>query len=60
MFIFGLCSTSDDRPSDLSKKMLTKTQKKQKRPPKSSKIKMFIFGLHSTSDNWPSHLSDEW
>ena len=57
MFILGLCSTSDDWPSDLSKKMLTKMQKKQKRPPKSWKNKMFIFGLCSTSDDWPSDLS---
>ena len=56
MFIFGLCSTSDDRPSNLSKKHRTKC-KKMKRPPKSLKNKMFIFGLHSTSDDQPSNLS---
>ena len=38
MFIFGLSSTSDDQPSDPSKKCQPK-QKKQKRPPKSSKNK---------------------
>ena len=32
-------------------------QKKQKRPPKSSKNKMSIFGLHSTSDDRLSDLS---
>ena len=37
--------------------MLTKTQKNQKRPPKSSKNKMFIFGLRSTSDDRPSNPS---
>ena len=37
--------------------MLTKTQKKQKRPPKSSKNKMLIFGLRSTSDDRPSDPS---
>ena len=56
MFIFGLCSTSDDPPSDPSKKHQPKC-KKQKRPPKSSKNKMFIFGLCSTSDDQPSDLS---
>ena len=46
MFIFGLCSTSDDRLSDPSRKcQLTKMLKKWKRPPKSSKNKIFVFGL---------------
>ena len=40
MFVFGLHSTSDDRPSDLSKKCQPKHKKMQKRPPKSSKNKM--------------------
>ena len=57
MFIFGLCPTSDDWPSDLSKKTSTKMLKKQKRCPKSSKNKMFIFGLCSTSDDQPSDPS---
>ena len=57
MFIFGLCSTSDDRPSNPGKKCWPK-QKKQKRPPKTSKNKMFIFGLHSTSDDRPGWLMD--
>ena len=34
-------------------------QKKQERPPKSSKNKMFNLGLRSTSDDWPSNPSDE-
>ena len=38
-------------------KTLTKMQKKQKRPPKSSKENMFIFGLRSISDDQPSSLS---
>ena len=61
MFIFGLRSTSDDWPSDLSKKHQTKMQKKQKRPPKSLKNQMFIFGLHSTSDDLsdPSKKHDQ-
>ena len=33
MVIFGLCSTSDNQPSDPCKKTSTKMQKKQKRPP---------------------------
>ena len=56
MFISGLCSTSDDWPSDLSKKRQPKC-KKQKRPPKSSKNQMFIFGLCLTPDDRPSNLS---
>ena len=39
MFVFGLRSTSDDRPSNLSKKMLTKTQKNEKGPLGHWKIK---------------------
>ena len=57
MFIFGYCSTFDDRLSDPSKKRQLKC-KKWKRPPKSSKIKMLIFGLHSTSDDLPGWLKD--
>ena len=40
--------------------MLTKTQKHEKGPPKSSKNKMFVFGLCSTSDDRLSDLSGEW
>ena len=39
MFIFRLLSTPDDRPSDLSKKMLTKTQRHKKGPLNHQKIK---------------------
>ena len=39
MFVFGLCLTSDDRLSDLSKKMLTETQKNEKGPLSHQKIK---------------------
>ena len=40
MFIFGLCSTSDDRPSDLSKKCWLKCKKKNEKGPLShQKIK---------------------
>ena len=67
-FIFGLCSTSDDWPSNPSKNIaiwppkslknvVHQNAKKWKRPPKSSKNQMFIFGLCSTSDDWPSNLS---
>ena len=52
MLIFGLRSTSDDRPGNLSKKRWPKS-KKWKRPPKSLKNQMFIFGFCSTSDDWP-------
>ena len=56
MLIFGLCSTSDDQPSNLSDKIQPKCEK---RPPKSLKIEMLIFGLCSTSDDQPSNSSDE-
>ena len=56
MLFFGLHSTSDDRPSDPSKKCQPKC-KKQKRPPKSLKNQMFVFGLRSTSDDRLSNPS---
>ena len=56
MFIFGLHSTSDDRPSNPSKKCWPK-HKIMKKAPKSLKNQMFIFGLHSTSDDQPSNPS---
>ena len=61
MFIFGLCSTSDDWLSALinERQQKCKKKKKQKKAPKSSKNKMFIFGLRSTSDDWPRNLSDK-
>ena len=42
MLIFGLCSTSDDWPSDLSDESQVKWEK---RSPKPSKYEMLIFGL---------------
>ena len=57
MFIFGLCLTSDDQPSNPSKKHRPNHKKKWKRPPKSSKNKMFVFGLCSTTDDQLSNLS---
>ena len=56
MFIFGLCSISDDLPSDPSDEHQPKCKK---RLPKSLKNEMFIFGLRSISDDSPSDLSDE-
>ena len=56
MLIFGLHSTSDDQPSNLSDESQLKCET---RPPKSSKNEMLSFGLHSTSDDRPSILSDE-
>ena len=60
MFIFGLHSTSDDQPSNLSKNIDQNAKKKKhkKGTPKSLKNKMFIFGLHSTSDDQPGWLMD--
>ena len=57
MFSFGLCLTSDDWPSDLSKKMSTKMQKNKKGPLRHRKTKCSFFGLCSTSDDWPSNPS---
>ena len=56
MFIFGLCSTSDDWLSNPAKNVDQNT-KKWKRPPKSLKNKMFVFGLCLTSDDRPSDLN---
>ena len=56
MLIFGLCSTSDDQPSDHSDESQPKCKK---RPPKSSKNEVLIFGLCSNSDDQPSDLSNE-
>ena len=44
MLLFGLCSTSDNRLSDLSDKRQPKCKKNERRPPKSSKNEMLIFG----------------
>ena len=59
MLIFGLRSTSDDWPSDLSIECRRKCKIYERRPPMSSKNKMLGFGLCSTSDDQPSDLSDE-
>ena len=56
MLIFGLHSTSDDRPSDLSDESQPKCKK---RHPKSLKKEMLIFLVHSTSDDQPSDPSDK-
>ena len=54
MSMFGLHSTSDDQPSNLSDESHPKCEKMAT---KSSKNEMFIFGLCSTSDDWPSDPS---
>ena len=59
MLVFGLRSTSDHWPSDLSIECRPKSKKNERRPPMSSKKKMLGFGLCSTSDNQPSDLSDK-
>ena len=59
MFIFGLRSTTDDRPSDLSNEHRLKCKKNEESPLSHQKNKMFIFGLRSTSDDRPSNLSNE-
>ena len=56
MLIFGLRSTSDDHPSNLSNKSCLKCDKMVA---KSSKNEMLVFGLHSTSGDWPSDPSDK-
>ena len=55
MFIFGLCSTSDDQLSDPSDESQPKCEK---RPPKSLRNEMLVFGLRSTSDDRLSDPSD--
>ena len=56
MLVFGLCSTSDDQPSNLSDESCPKYEIMAA---KLSKNEMLIFGLHSTSDDWLSNPSDE-
>ena len=56
MLIFGLCSISDDRLSNLSDECQPKCEK---RPPKSSENEMFVFGLRSISDDWLSDPINE-
>ena len=56
MLVFGLHSTSDDQPSDLSYESHPKCKKMAT---KSSKNEMPNFGLHSTSDDQPSYVSDK-
>ena len=56
MLIFGLHSTSDDQPSDLSDESQPKCKKMAA---KSLKYEMLIFGLRSTSDDQPSYPSNE-
>ena len=56
MLIFGLCSTSDDRPSDMSDESQPKCEKMAA---KLSKTEMLVFGLCSTSDDQPSYQSNE-
>ena len=59
MLIFGLHSTSDDRPTNPSHKSHPKCKKKKKKAAKSSKNEMLIFGLCSTSDDQLSNLSNK-
>ena len=59
ILIFGLRSTSDDWPSDLSNECQLKCKNMEKGPPVSLKNKIFVFGLCSTSDDRPSNLSDK-
>ena len=56
MFIFGLCSTSDDWPSDPSKEHQLKWRN-EKGPLSHWKTKCSFFGLCSTSDDRPSDPS---
>ena len=57
MLIFGLCLTSDDRPSNLSNESLPKMQNNGCQ--NGNKNELIIFGLRSTSDDQPSNPSDE-
>ena len=61
MFIFGLCSTSDDWLSNPSKKTMTKMQKNEKGPLSHRKIKCLFFNYinfwwsaeQSEKKHWP-------
>ena len=55
MFIFGLCSISDDQLSDPS----NKHQPKCETGPLSHKNEMFVFGLNSISDDQPRNPSNK-
>ena len=57
MFVFGLHSTSDDRPSNLSKNVDQTTQK-WKRPRRSLKNKMFVFWI-TFNFWWSAELSEQ-
>ena len=60
MFIFGLHSTSDDRPSDLNKNVDQNT-KKWKRPPKSSKNFWIMFNFWwSAEQSGQKMLTEMW
>ena len=56
MLIFGLCSTSDDWPSNPRDKSHPKCKKMAT---KSSKNEKLFVRLHSTSDHWLSNPSDK-
>ena len=53
---FGLCSTSDDQPSNLRDESHPKCEKMAT---KLSKSEMLIFRLRSTFDDWLSNPRDE-
>ena len=53
MLIFGLCSTSDDRPG------WSMDSNPIHHPSPAKKNEMLVFGLCSTSDDQPSDLSDK-
>ena len=55
MLIFGLHSTSDDRPSNLSNESWPKCDKS-----KSLKNEMLVFGLRSNSDDRPCIQNRSW
>ena len=62
MFVFGLHSTSDDQPSDLSNECRLKCKKMKKSPLSHQKVKCsFLAYVHLwiTFDDWLSDLSDE-
>ena len=56
MLGFGLHSTSDDQPSDLSDEIQLKCEKSPLSHQKNEKL---IFILRSTSDDWPSDPSNK-
>ena len=61
MFVFGLCSTSDDWPSDLNKKCWPKCKKNEKGPLSHQKIKCsFLDYVQLLMIGWAIRAKKRW